>query len=240
MYAKVMSDLLEHRKKVLEQLEGLVQEGWTTRLVFTGHSLGGGCALIAHLCAAHEPALQDTMAVNSIVFAAPMVFYANKDNLKCLNKGDQERLNKLKEYFAESSMNFVCDKDIVPRLPGHHEWFKPALKACARSMTKSALCTALNVTQEGRIAQACSDVTGTLCAMFGNQESFDKTLKKLGDYFHMSRVRHFNFTFARLSFEESKHGDLTDCPFSGEDDDYRLALACHTFFPEKVRLIIPR
>eukprot|EP00444_Apocalathium_aciculiferum_P032237 CAMPEP_0183489046 /NCGR_PEP_ID=MMETSP0370-20130417/181248_1 /TAXON_ID=268820 /ORGANISM="Peridinium aciculiferum, Strain PAER-2" /LENGTH=366 /DNA_ID=CAMNT_0025682379 /DNA_START=42 /DNA_END=1139 /DNA_ORIENTATION=- len=118
MLAKSQSDFLEHWKKVegvmrVEgQAEGVMEE--VSHVVFTGHSLGAGCALIAHMLAltdAPASSLVKGVSVESIVFASPMVWYS--PNGGAGNIGDD-----IKDIFRETSVNYVFDQDVVPRLPG--------------------------------------------------------------------------------------------------------------------------
>ena len=90
-------------------------------MVFTGHSLGGGAALCAHLSAL---SLDDSSFLNvnvrSIVFSAPKVFYT----AGTMSDKEQRAIKAMKE----SSCNFVCDSDVVPHLPGDTDLYKEALK----------------------------------------------------------------------------------------------------------------
>ena len=45
MWAKVNSDFLNNKAKIVQA----IKEDKCEKVVFTGHSLGGGCALLAHL-----------------------------------------------------------------------------------------------------------------------------------------------------------------------------------------------
>ncbi|CAE7273559.1 unnamed protein product [Symbiodinium sp. CCMP2592] len=80
IYAKVQSDVLQHEESLKGKVsEALSQTSGRCHILFTGHSLGGGAALIAHLCflvrwqdwLQREPRL----TLESTTFAAPMVFY---------------------------------------------------------------------------------------------------------------------------------------------------------------------
>jgi len=78
-HAKVQNDFCAHKNTILK----LIKNYAVTRLVFTGHSLGGALARVAHVGALAEFAKMSDEAkqqlsqvdIQSITFAAPMVFF---------------------------------------------------------------------------------------------------------------------------------------------------------------------
>merc|ERR1712060_311698 len=45
----------------------------------------------------------------------------------------REKFEQLLDELAKQSVNYLFDKDIIPHLPGHSDYFGPALKVAARS-----------------------------------------------------------------------------------------------------------
>merc|ERR1711953_1039907 len=86
MYAKIQNDYLSYKETVLF----LIEQFGINRIVFSGHSLGGGLARIAHMAAysAQEqmpPERSERLKLSevemlSITFASPMVFFPIEKN----------------------------------------------------------------------------------------------------------------------------------------------------------------
>ena len=149
IFGKLNSDLLEHKDTV----RGLLSpESPISRIVFTGHSLGGGCALLMHLMAfllKGEDVWKD-VALRSVAFAAPMPFQVldipdtpprDQDGTLRFSQEDLDKERALHEeiskHFGEASTNWVFDKDVVPRLPGNVDYAVEALKRVASSFLQS-------------------------------------------------------------------------------------------------------
>ena len=120
------------------------------RIVFTGHSKGGGEAQALHMLISqllalpsedvnskYRPVIEALRGLDRqcVAFASPMAFLIK----------DRSRLNeaetKLLQEFFESTTNYVCTMDLVPRLPGNIEWARaalPALKAFAQTKAQNA------------------------------------------------------------------------------------------------------
>eukprot|EP00444_Apocalathium_aciculiferum_P044175 CAMPEP_0183530534 /NCGR_PEP_ID=MMETSP0371-20130417/24176_1 /TAXON_ID=268820 /ORGANISM="Peridinium aciculiferum, Strain PAER-2" /LENGTH=481 /DNA_ID=CAMNT_0025730435 /DNA_START=39 /DNA_END=1484 /DNA_ORIENTATION=+ len=231
MLAKVQSDFLEHRKKV----EGVMKEYKVSHVVFTGHSLGAGCALIAHMLAltdASASSLVEDVYFESIVFASPMVWYS--PNGGAGNIGDD-----IKNIFSETSVNYVFDQDVVPRLPGLPDFYRPAVKKLAESLLShefaKMLCVGDYTTSKQRIDQA-AEVGSGMFSTFLSEVGAQDTFKALENYFHLSKI----------VYAASKPGgraapvepnNFKDCCGSFvdvKDQDYKYFLACHSFFPDNV------
>jgi hypothetical protein len=135
--ALVESDLRIHEQTILKEIE----DRYITQLIFTGHSLGGGMAQIAHLllqaqldCSDKipkptEPARiwadqQLTLKCHTVTFAAPMTIFGLEE-MNDINEHAKALMKKL----SESSWNFVFRSDVVPRAFAYVEYIKEVLDA---------------------------------------------------------------------------------------------------------------
>lgn len=107
----------------------LLKEYCVEKVLFAGHSLGGALAQVATLTAmvklpkivSESPTERSCPEVRAFVFASPMPFYFDKDNLK-----DSEE--EILQRFRAKVHNVVFSLDVVPRIPGNHKWLKPCLE----------------------------------------------------------------------------------------------------------------
>lgn len=127
--AVIEHDFYKHLIDIYSKLRGLGVD----RLVFSGHSLGGGLAQVAHLATLghmHSQGWND-LEVMTIVFAAPMVFYFSGDV--------PARIRTVLDRLRTTSVNWVYHTDIVPRLPGHPDFWIPLLKSLMKSKLAGAV-----------------------------------------------------------------------------------------------------
>jgi hypothetical protein len=133
-----------------QSLDKTIEKYGIKRIVFTGHSKGGGEAQALHMLISQLLALpaEDVNRKNRpviealrgpdrqcVAFASPMAFPINYRSR--VNDAEAALLNE----FFESTTNYVCTMDLVPRLPGDIEWARaalPALKAFAQSKAQNA------------------------------------------------------------------------------------------------------
>jgi hypothetical protein len=143
----------------LEKMQAIAADHKVRKIIFTGHSLGGGLAQIALLSmfgqlhtkfSEYKPSatkLQEKSApelkgalyklfrrieCSAIVFAAPMVFHVPA--VKSLQPATQATLKLLQNQCA----NFVFDDDVVPRFPGHITFWKAAMAEIAAQKVETS------------------------------------------------------------------------------------------------------
>lgn len=250
MYAKAQHDFCIHKKEIML----LIQKDMQTRggrIVFTGHSLGGGIALIAHACALflarseeHKQYLQN-VTLQSITFAAPMVFFIPE---KMLFTGTDEELREdadavkyFKEHFQNHSVNHVFEKDVVPRLPGIPEFYTSALKRAMASFAKDQVVTlgGAESIADFMIAQA-----GNFSEKFVTPEFMEKTFSELKQYRHLSTVMLYTYEESGedhdkiktqcIRTEEEQKQFMSDVP-KDLDEDWQYLLQCHSFLPHSMK-----
>lgn len=230
--AKVQADALDYKQDLMDVLS----EYEVKRLIFTGHSLGGGCAIIAHMFALStfsavpqdggEERLQD-IAVQSITFAAPMVWYVPS------TVPHDERLDSLKESFSAMSTNYVCGNDVVPRLPGLPEYYIPAFKDVMRGLVNQAASDILGV-GDGHITSKLESLAAYFSDSLLTTQGNTKTFKAMSNYFHMSTIMHLerDGNITELNNDEFRDRCNKFEPRDGENHMYLAA--CHSFFPRCV------
>jgi len=115
MAALVENDMTTNGKTILKH----IKDNNVTQVVFTGHSLGGGNAYVAHLYALATWA-QDlpTVTFRALAFEAPMAFYLPDEGERT------KELKKVLKTLEENSRNFVFCGDIVPRISGNGTYVK--------------------------------------------------------------------------------------------------------------------
>lgn len=145
-----MKGMIEHNfLTLIDGMQEVIKEYGVTKVVFSGHSLGGGLAQVALLAAfgqCHDKfrKLSDAsraadlyqtfknIEFSAVTFAAPMVF----------NFSEEELSGKERECVATlklCSINYVFGADMVPRMPGHVAYWKPALLHLAKSQVSIAV-----------------------------------------------------------------------------------------------------
>eukprot|EP00931_Biecheleriopsis_adriatica_P027385 TRINITY_DN16489_c0_g1_i1.p1 TRINITY_DN16489_c0_g1~~TRINITY_DN16489_c0_g1_i1.p1 ORF type:complete len:969 (+),score=154.11 TRINITY_DN16489_c0_g1_i1:109-2907(+) len=192
--AKVQSDFLEKFPpgRVGEVLEKRMPKGeeYEHVIMFTGHSLGGGCARIAHLIAHAELELVsprcDHIQVRSYTFAAPMVFYVEKKN------DDKNDVKHVRKVFANNSVNCVCEDDVVPRLPAYPEF---ALTAIERMLKGVLLGTAkrhaLDIIEGGSIWNKAEPFLNSTISDFVKNSALLDLGDALRNFEHMADIKWF-------------------------------------------------
>lgn len=120
-------------------IQELILEYDVKKILFTGHSLGGGLAQISLLGAL--AAVRDLgqeyrdLKLKAFTFAAPMPFHFLDEDL---NKDEREVL----EEFQKVSYNLVFYLDFIPHLPGGTQWlaeFRPDLLNAVDDEVKKAV-----------------------------------------------------------------------------------------------------
>jgi len=141
IHALVENDVCEHGHALFARLYDLARS--VSLLLFTGHSLGGGMANVAHLfafMAATNPMLlpcisneatsltQDVRLLlrraRAITFAAPMVFVPHTRPAGSLCIWFPWCGRRLGRHLWYRSINFVLNNDPVPRLPAHTDYIE--------------------------------------------------------------------------------------------------------------------
>jgi len=236
IYAKVQSDFLAYEKDIMQVAKEGMKPGsnQNCRIIFTGHSLGGGAALVAHMCALGVvdkiPDTKDLEHINleSVCFAAPMVFFIHNDKKK------DERVQQVQEIFQQQSLNWVCDKDVVPRLPGYPDYYLPALKSMVKGAATSALSELTQVHQDA-VAKYTGSMANRLSDMFLEGSSLASTFEELNKYTHISKIQYWKYDGTNLTHEPTVSLS-TDGFTEVKEDDFKYILACHSFFPRHLTL----
>jgi len=90
-------------------------------VLFTGHSFGGGCAILLRLHALIDSGWIEALRgcrVAAVTFGAPLVFGASSLNLE--KYPDESSQAAIVRTVGESTRNYVNQGDIIPRLLGPH------------------------------------------------------------------------------------------------------------------------
>jgi hypothetical protein len=107
----------------------LVNDHEIKEVIFTGHSLGGGIAQIALMAvmgllkgkSREEYSGLSKVKVTCKAFAAPMVFHYKEGDLSYEE-------NRAISEFKNNAIIWVYDQDPVPRMPGHLDFWQPAVR----------------------------------------------------------------------------------------------------------------
>lgn len=261
-YAKVQHDFCSHKETILK----LVIEFKVTKIIFTGHSLGGACAQVAHVAALaefdkmseEERKLLGEVNIQSITFAAPMAFFMPEmrmverrqfgdrfvtfDTVLMEKKEDaekaeqawallghdeacREKFEQLLDELAKQSVNYLFDKDIIPHLPGHSDYFGPALKVAARSAVMEFV-----PTWEGKL----DELVNKFCKNALDMEAIDMMLEELKHFKHLGKL---HFCKAGSDGKSLVHdAALDDMPKWEEDETvtWQYLWTCHSVIPSNI------
>ncbi|CAJ1436873.1 unnamed protein product [Effrenium voratum] len=225
IYAKVQSDVLQHEPALRGKVLEAVSKG-RCRVLFTGHSLGGGAALAAHLCFLarwQELLVDDRISLESIAFAAPMVFY--------LADGIGNPKAQLWQKFAATSQNFVFDRDVVPRLPGSPGFYRDALRTAITTATSYGA-ERIRLKSDGMLVQSVLNLLEKTLEAFSSDDGLQQTYEQLKNYTHLSQVQFYACDEA-LEISRSMWEGSRWTPSSKVN--FLYLLACHKFFPSRTR-----
>lgn len=313
MAARIQGDKCDYLGLMIMQMREFFGQDPGT-VVFTGHSLGGGCALVAHMVALGDEAVRAQLAqfkdlkVRSVVFAAPSPFFSHakpktlqaeitdkedaatkevlakqgavvrlkeacpklgitNDHVGIVQKvdgtqvtaafhyclvpwtgtpdeladgnEDTEKMRSLKSEFRSTSKNYVCDKDIVPRLPAHIDWAKPMLQPVLRETIFG------DKKPTDSVMQFFNETAEHFIDAFTDIGAWRNTKEALLNYFHMSTIEYHAFTKVEAESEcqwELQEGvniahlnDGITLPKHEAGDDFIYLGSCHTFFPTVIR-----
>ena len=96
-----------------EEILSRIKSDGITELIFTGHSLGGGIAQVAHLLAKAQGKYSD-LSIKTVAFAAPMSIMPIPIN-KVGGEESNDISKELLDEVGSNSINFVFSLDFVPR-----------------------------------------------------------------------------------------------------------------------------
>lgn len=120
----------------------LLEDFSIERVVFTGHSLGGGLAQLALMAVYGQQALGyplwatvrnnvatilERVVFSAQAFASPMVFSYSENALN-------EEESSVAKRFRENCRVFVYGSDLIPRCPGNVDYFMKAAREVAKSL----------------------------------------------------------------------------------------------------------
>eukprot|EP00931_Biecheleriopsis_adriatica_P027387 TRINITY_DN16489_c0_g1_i3.p1 TRINITY_DN16489_c0_g1~~TRINITY_DN16489_c0_g1_i3.p1 ORF type:complete len:1009 (+),score=200.06 TRINITY_DN16489_c0_g1_i3:86-3112(+) len=192
--AKVQSDFLEKFPPgaVGKVLQARMPKGedYEHVVMFTGHSLGGGCARIAHLIAQAELERVapncDHIKLRSYTFAAPMVFYVEKEN------GDKVDVQYVREVFAKTSVNCVCEDDVVPRLPAYPRFAMTAIQGMVKGvLLGTAKRNGLDIREGGNLWMQADQFLGSMMSDFVKNSALRDLGGALHNFEHMALIKWF-------------------------------------------------
>jgi len=85
-----------------EKIRNAITESGVTQVVFTGHSLGGGVAQVAHLYAlSHWKQDYPNVDFRTLTFSSPMTFFFSADEINQLGRDDKDKLTKIKKTLSD-------------------------------------------------------------------------------------------------------------------------------------------
>eukprot|EP00931_Biecheleriopsis_adriatica_P029531 TRINITY_DN17520_c0_g1_i1.p1 TRINITY_DN17520_c0_g1~~TRINITY_DN17520_c0_g1_i1.p1 ORF type:complete len:486 (-),score=71.75 TRINITY_DN17520_c0_g1_i1:14-1471(-) len=260
MVAQVQGDFVTRKLGVLKRMK----ETNCNKLIFTGHSLGGGCALLAHLITLgqQEKALAEAeerlpnkgykdlkLDVESIVFAAPAPFYeqgVNEDEFPDMDlRLFKKPLEDLRRELIRSSTNFVCHYDMVPRLPHNIGFVKRAAKEMLSTLASSNLGDMLKLSpaSKGIAVSAANKVIEQFSKTYIDGQAFQRTTADIKKYRHLSKIAYLssNATCEQVgklsmqTYREPYRFSLLEHRDTGDSQAYMYYFACHMWFPQKVK-----
>ena len=87
-----------------ERILKAIKESGVTQVVFTGHSLGGGVAQVAHLYAlSNWKEAHPDVAFRTLTFSAPMTFFFSEDEFDELGGRNKDELARLKKTLSDDT-----------------------------------------------------------------------------------------------------------------------------------------
>lgn len=229
MLGLVTNDLVQHRGAWLQK----IRDHAVRRLVFTGHSLGGGMAQVAHLAfkgmlhqerAARLADMQE-LHLASISFGGPMVTFVPRLASLPNNNPTPDVLDQLR---IESEV-WVVDSDIVPHLPGHPEYWRPALAHLAQAKAPV-------------LRNFCPEVSDAVISIAEVLAWPSETVEELRGFRHVARIFKVDvFVNTRTErptacVERMEHADLVAEEYgirndSGSESAGNFLVTCHSCLP---------
>jgi len=177
------------------------------QVVFTGHSLGGGLAQVAHLFAlANWKELHPTVTFRTLTFSAPMTFFRSAteiDEMEKNTKGTKNKLEMLDKELAEQTRNFVFCGDVVPRLAGNTDYVMSVLDELQKESQENAMHNILST-----LAKPFFDVRKRIAAGVQSLASEDGDLTFLGQYKHLSQLIYYQEMLTKDDSEYKYECDL--------------------------------
>mmetsp|Transcript_108034 Transcript_108034/g.214617 ORF Transcript_108034/g.214617 Transcript_108034/m.214617 type:complete len:204 (+) Transcript_108034:1-612(+) len=145
---------------------------------------------------------------------------------------NHEKLRKLEEILLEKSVNHLFDKDIVPRLPGCHQFFKPALKMAARTAV-----TEFVPFWTGRLEELVDKFREKALDLHALENTFDE----LSRYKHLCKLHLYKATpDGKSVIHEALLGEDAMPEWEQDEmDTWRYVLTCHSIVPFNIRYECP-
>lgn len=139
MFSHVSSDLMIHQDEIIKYIKE--EKNGITNIVFTGHSLGGGLANVAHLFvqAQIDEGKRgsvwnglERLTLRTVAFASVMSILDG-----CEVDGKNEVADTLMEKVGKNSCNIIYGPDAVPRGYAHSDYLYDTLKKAAPELMKT-------------------------------------------------------------------------------------------------------
>jgi len=214
----VDSDLTIHGKKLVDR----IKQGGIDEVIFTGHSLGGGLAQVAHLfvegCRSQDndfpwSTLSKDFSIRTLAFEAPTTTLLDLGE-------DEEKNNSSKAFLEKFKDNVVCtvfSSDVVPRVPHDMKYIHDAAINAVDNMCGGTI-------MHGVCACLIKWKGTQIMKKFASEEATFETLTKVLCHFrHIGKIVYYESAAAEPA--SKTFDELLAMPYqaaAGDDNDIFL------------------